>query len=308
MNSRIRTGTHARQRRRTAIEWTTATWNPFVGCTIITPGCTHCYAMRQAARIERIGHAPYYAGTTRIANGHPIWTGKVARASDDQMRKPLTIRTPSRIFVNSMSDFFHEAALDAWRLEALAVMRATPRHSYQILTKRPEGIAPFLARARATLPPNVWLGATVERADFVERIKILRQVRASIRFLSIEPLIGPMGVLDLAGIHWVIVGGESGPGARPMQLAWIAGVVEQCRKQGVALFFKQWGRPENNPLWAEAIRRGSPPAPYLAKHDPVGKGGSKWRGREIKQYPKRSLSESTRSSPSDDRGSAPKTA
>lgn len=275
----------SRSRRTTGIEWTEHTWNPFVGCLIHTAGCTNCYAMRQAARIERLGHAPYYAGTTRIANGHPVWTGKVARASDDQMRKPLTIRAPARIFVNSMSDYFHSAALDEWRLEALAIMRATPWHSYQVLTKRPEEIRPFLDRTGAELPVNAWIGATVERGDFSQRIDTLRQVPAAIRFLSIEPLIGSMGKLDLAGIHWVIVGGESGPGARPMALDWLAGVIEQCRAQGVALFFKQWGIPRNNPLWAEAVRLGRSPAAYVAERDPVGRGGSKWRGREIKAYP-----------------------
>ncbi|MEX2149007.1 MAG: phage Gp37/Gp68 family protein [Steroidobacteraceae bacterium] len=274
-------------RHQTGIEWTTATWNPFVGCSIHTPGCTNCYAMRQAARIERMAHAPYYAGTTRIANGHPIWTGKLARASDDQVRKPLTIRSPARIFVNSMSDFFHEGALDEWRLEALAIMRATPRHSYQVLTKRPEEIRPFLDRAGAELPANVWLGATVERGDFAHRIDTLRAVAAAIRFRSIEPLIGPIGELDLSGIHWVIVGGESGPGARRMAREWLAGVIDQCRAQHVALFFKQWGIPQNNPLWAEAVTLGFPPATYVAERDPVGKGGSRYLGREIKQYPTR---------------------
>lgn len=270
--------------RTTSIEWTEHTWNPFVGCSIHTSGCTNCYAMRQAARIERFGTAPHYIGTTRIVNGNTIWTGTLARASDAQMRKPLTIKEPSRIFVNSMSDFWHEHARDEWRLEVIDIIRSTPRHAFQVLTKRPENIAPFLARTGIELPANFWAGATVERGDFKHRIDTLRLVPAQIRFLSIEPLIGPVGALDLTGIHWVIVGGESGAGARPMRAEWAREVRDQCIGQGVSMYFKQWGVPRNNPLFGEAPT-GMSGSVWVAEHDPVGKGGSTLDGLCWTQFP-----------------------
>lgn len=272
---------------RTGIEWTEFTWNPFVGCNVHSAGCTNCYAMAMAARLERFGTAPQYAGTTRIMNGRPVWSGRLNRASDAGMRKPLGIREPARIFVNSMADYFHEGAPDAWRIEALDVMQATPRHSYQVLTKRPENILPFLERTGAVLPANTWIGATVERADVAWRIDVLRRVPARIRFLSIEPLIGPIGRLDLAGIHWVIVGGESGPGARPMRAAWLCEVIEQCTAQGVATFFKQWGKISNNPIYHEPPDHRSPltGAARVEQLDPIGKGGSTLSGRRWVEYP-----------------------
>jgi protein gp37 len=224
--------------RGTNIEWTEWTWNPFVGCDIVSPGCRNCYAMRMAHRIASFPN-PHYAGTTQQAKRGPVWTGKLSRNSDAAMRKPLGIRQPSLIFVNSMSDFWHPAAEDAWRAEALAIMRATPQHEYQVLTKRPELISPTLARMGETLPGNFWLGATVEDAKHAWRIDELRAVPAVIRFLSVEPLIAPLGPVDLTGIDWVIVGGESGPNFRPMDPAWARAVRDQCRAQGVALFVKQ---------------------------------------------------------------------
>lgn len=216
------------------IEWTEETWNPFVGCTLVSAGCTNCYAMALASRLS----FAHYQGVTKRANGRAVWSGRLNRASDQQVQKPLRIKPPSLIFVNSMSDFFHPQALDAWRLEALGIMRAT-RHQYQILTKRTEEIAPFLARAGVELPRNVWLGATVERADVTRRLDDLRAVAASIRFVSVEPLIGPLPELDLREIQWLILGGESGPGYRPMRLEWALEVAEHCKRQGVALFVKQ---------------------------------------------------------------------
>lgn len=227
--------------RTTGIEWTEHTWNPFVGCSIHTAGCTNCYAMGQAMRIVRMGTTASYDGTVKLAgNGKPIWTGRVNKASAAAMRRPLTIREPSIIFVNSMSDFFHEAAQDAWRLEALEIMVRTP-HQYQVLTKRPENILPFLERTKVAFPRNVWIGATLERGDFAHRIDTLREVPATIRFLSVEPLIGYIGEVDLSGIHWVITGGESGPGSRPMHSAWVREVRDLCVAQSVPHFFKQWG-------------------------------------------------------------------
>lgn len=273
--------------RTTGIEWTEHTWNPFVGCTIHTPGCAKCYAMRQAYRLEHTLGMQTYAGTTRMANGNPVWTGTVNSASAATMRKPFTVKEPSIFFVNSMSDFFHEAAKDEWRIEALGVMAAT-WHQYQVLTKRPERIVPFLDQHEVALPPNVWIGATVERGDFAHRIDTLRAVPAQIRFLSVEPIIGRIGTLDLSGIHWVIGGGESGPGARDMEAEWARELRDECDRQDVAFFWKQWGRPQNNPLYLYAIAEGAShadAAAHVAEVDPVGKGGSKIDGREWKEWP-----------------------
>jgi protein gp37 len=274
------------QNQSTGIEWTQHTWNPMVGCTIHTPGCTNCYAMRQAARIEEMGHSPAYDGTTRIANGNAVWTGKISRASDVQMRKPLKIREPSRIFVNSMSDFFHEGAQDVWRLEALGIMRATPRHSYQILTKRPEEIGPFIERTGVRFTENIWLGVTIERGDFAHRVGTLAAIDAAVRFISFEPLIGPLGSISLKGMHWAIIGGESGPHSRPMQPDWAREARDLCLAQNVAIFFKQWGIASNNPLFWTAPT-GWTGARWVAHMDPTGKGGSILDGRPWKEYPPR---------------------
>ena len=275
--------------RTTGIEWTEHTWNPFVGCSIHTAGCTNCYAMPQAARIIRMGTTSSYEGTIKHAgNGKPIWTGRINKATPATMRKPFAISRPSIIFVNSMSDFFHENARDDWRTEALGVMAATP-HQYQVLTKRPENIQPYLDRSDTPcFPPNVWIGATMERHDFRARIDVLRQVPATIRFLSVEPLIGEPGDLDLKGIHWVIAGGESGPEARPMEPDWVRATRDDCDAFDVPFFFKQWGIVENNPLWRAAKARGESDESAqarIAHLDPIGKGGSQLDGREWKEYP-----------------------
>jgi protein gp37 len=268
--------------RSTGIEWTEHTWNPFVGCTIHTAGCTNCYAMRTALRLQEFG-VESYDGVVKVVGRQPVWTGRVNRATMAAFVKPLKIKKPSLIFVNSMSDFFHESAKDQWRNEALDIM-ANTKHQYQVLTKRPEQIAPYLARTKATFTDNVWIGVTVERADVVHRIDTLRSVPAAIRFLSVEPLIAPVGPMDLNGIHWVILGGESGPGARPMAANWARDVRDQCKAQRVPLFFKQWGKASNNPLFAEA-----PPGHsgngWVEKMDPVGKGGSLLDGLDWKAYP-----------------------
>jgi protein gp37 len=242
-----------------------------------TAGCTNCYAMALAGRLEAFGQETY-RGTTREAGGKTGWTGKINRASEATFRKPLTIREPSMIFVNSMSDFWHENAEDAWRLDALGVMAATP-HQYQVLTKRPENIGPFLARTGASIPHNVWIGTTVERGDVRHRIDTVRDVPARIRFLSVEPFIGPMGPMDLRAIDWVIIGGESGPGARPMRIDWVREVIEDCKRQRVAIYFKQWGMPRNNPLY---ITGG---ADAVAQLDPEEKGGNHVDGLQYKQWP-----------------------
>lgn len=287
-----------KENRSTGIEWTEHTWNPFVGCSIHSAGCTNCYAMRTAMRLQEF-HMASYQGVAKLANGSPVWTGRVNRASETQMRKPFKIGKPSLIFVNSMSDFFHEAAHDSWRWEALEIMRDTP-HQYQVLTKRPENIQGFLDRTISHyggghagvsrgrmpgIPDNVWIGATVERDDFKHRVETLRKVPAKIKFLSVEPLIGPMGPLWLEGIDWVIAGGESGPGARPMEADWVRRVRNDCIAQDVPFFFKQFGKAQNNPLYAEAPK-GVTGSMWVEQNDPVGKGGSKLDGREWKEYPK----------------------
>lgn len=296
------TTTQHERKRTTGIEWTEHTWNPFVGCTIHTAGCTNCYAMRQAERIVRLTPGSVYAGTVKVAkNGSPIWTGELHRGTDETWRKPFKVKQPSIFFVNSMSDFFHENARDEWRTEALKIMAATP-HQYQILTKRPAEILHYLERSGVSFPRNAWIGVTIERGDFTIRLDMLRQVPATIRFVSAEPLLGPLGRLDLSGIHWIITGGESGPGARGMAADWVREIRDQCIAQAVPHFFKQWGKPQNNPLYydkraqraaLEASREGAgagrlphlSPSDWVATFDANGKGGSKLDGREWKEYP-----------------------
>lgn len=262
----------------TGIEWTNLTWNPMVGCSIHTAGCTNCYAMKQAGKIT----APHYDGVVKFVKGESVWTGKVNQSPPHILNKPRTLSAPSLIFVNSMSDFFHADMKYEWQADAMKVMRETPQHVYQILTKRPENIAKYMklsaASPKAMFPRNVWVGVTMERHDYRHRIDILREVPAYIRFLSVEPLVGPAGEMDLTGIHWVIIGGESGPGARPMKVEWVREVIDQCKAQNVPVFFKQWGVATNNPLFAEH-------GPKYSKLDPVGKGGSLVDGVAYKHFP-----------------------
>lgn len=272
-----------KQARTTGIEWTEHTWNPFVGCSIHSAGCRNCYAMRLAHRLEAFGQKPY-AGTTQNVNGNNVWTGVMNRSSDATMRKPLGIRGSSMIFVNSMSDFFHENALDAWRSEALDIMRRCPQHTFQILTKRPENIGPFLLRARESFPDNAWIGATVESGQTTHRIDTLRSVPAAVRFISFEPLISDVGALDLSDIHWAISGGESGPGARSCNPDWVRHIRDQCVQQHVAHFFKQWGHWRNNPI-ALTATAGLSPAKWVEQQDPDGKGGSLLDGVMWKEWP-----------------------
>lgn len=221
----------------TSIEWTDATWNPVAGCTVVSPGCTNCYAMRMAARLDAMGMKKY-RGLTRKSGGRAVWTGKV-RLDRDSLAIPATWKKPKRIFVNSMSDLFHEAAPAEFVAAVWAAMKATPQHTFQILTKRPDR----MAEITAMLPvlDNVWLGTSVESANYLARIDDLRRVNAAVRFISFEPLLGSVAGADLTGIHWVIVGGESGPRARPMSEQWVGEIEAACRKATTAFFFKQWG-------------------------------------------------------------------
>lgn len=219
------------------IEWTEATWNPVAGCSVLSPGCTNCYAMRMAARLDAMGQAKY-RGTTRKSGGRAKWTGKITldRAA---LEIPKRWKRGRLIFVNSMSDLFHKSVPDDFVLDVFATMRATPQHTYQVLTKRPERV--LALDPELDWPGNVWMGTSVESADYLDRIDLLRETRAKTKFLSLEPLLGPLDDLDLRGIHWVIAGGESGPGARPMEKEWVRSIRDQCGEAGVAFHFKQWG-------------------------------------------------------------------
>ena len=208
------------------IEWTEQTWNPTTGCTKISPGCKHCYAERMARRLKAMGQPNYVHGFELTLHEHVL-------------ELPLRWKSPQVIFVNSMSDLFHRDVPLDFVLQVFNVMRQAHWHTFQVLTKRSERL---LALDDAIdWPTNVWMGVSVERQDYAFRINDLRATHARVRFLSLEPLLGPLPALNLAGIDWVILGGESGPGARPLDPAWVTDVRDQCLSAGVPFFFKQWG-------------------------------------------------------------------
>ena len=249
---------------KTAIEWTDATWNPVTGCSKVSEGCRNCYAATLAPRLAAMGQKGY----TTLP-----WTKRNAARNvqlhAERLDAPLRWAKPRRIFVNSMSDLFHELVPFEFVDRVFAVMALAPRHTFQVLTKRPERMAEYMtgkhhgtnARQRVELAadalllerarvgtflgewplPNVWLGTSVEDGRVLGRIDHLRVTPAAVRFLSCEPLIGPLDRLDLEGIHWVIVGGESGPGHRPIEVDWVRSIREQTAEAGAAFFFKQWG-------------------------------------------------------------------
>lgn len=222
-----------------SIEWTDTTWNPVAGCTVITPGCTNCYAMRMAARLEAMG-VPKYQGLTRKSGGRAVWTGAVT-LDESALAAPATWRKPRLVFVNSMSDLFHPAVPAEFIARVWAAMAGAPQHSFQLLTKRPERMRAVLAERDLPTLRNVWLGTSVENAEVLWRLGELRETPAAIRFISFEPLLGPVQGANLQGIHWVIVGGESGPRARAMEEAWVDEIQASCARAGTAFFFKQWG-------------------------------------------------------------------
>lgn len=222
----------------TTIEWTDATWNPVAGCTIMSAGCTNCYAMRMAARLEAMG-VEKYKGLTRVSGGRRKWTGAIT-FDENALSVPLRWKKPKNIFVNSMSDLFHPDVPVSVVEKVWAVIDATPHHTYQILTKRPDRMAEILNGGFKVLP-NTWLGTSVEDSRVVNRIDELRNVPAKVRFVSFEPLIGSVSGAHLCGIDWAIVGGESGPNARHMDPKWIDEIFEMCAESGTAFFFKQWG-------------------------------------------------------------------
>ncbi|EGL83029.1 Gp37Gp68 family protein [Caldalkalibacillus thermarum TA2.A1] len=209
-----------------SIEWTEATWNPVTGCTKISEGCRNCYAARMAKRLKAMGNKRY-------SNGFKV------TLHHDLIDMPLNWKKPKRIFVNSMSDLFHQDVPTSFIKDVFNTMNMGNWHQFQILTKRPERVLEIANELNWT--PNIWLGVSVEDERVLHRIDVLKQIPAFIRFLSCEPLIGPLHNLRLEGIHWVIVGGESGPGARPMNPEWVRSIRDQCREQNVAFFFKQWG-------------------------------------------------------------------
>jgi len=228
------------------IEWTESTWNPVVGCTKVSPGCANCYAERMAKRLVAIARSSRERGANpgraanygQVINDRGRWNGKVF-LDHDAVTDPLNWRLPRVIFVNSMSDLFHEDVPLAFIQRVFDVMNRCPQHTFQVLTKRPHITAKFADQL--TWTPNIWMGTSVENADVTHRIHELRKVSAHVRFLSVEPLLGPIPQLPLSGIHWCIVGGESGPGARPMKEQWVTKIRDRCLKYNVPFFFKQWG-------------------------------------------------------------------
>ncbi|WP_432020257.1 DUF5131 family protein [Streptomyces sp. 1222.5] len=220
---------------RSAIEWTEATWNPTTGCDQVSPGCDNCYAMTLAKRLKAMGQTKYQNDGDPRTSG----PGFGLTVHPDALRVPYGWRSPRTVFVNSMSDLFHaRVPLDFVR-QVVQVMADTPQHTYQVLTKRARRLRQVAGKL--DWPANVWMGVSVESAKELARIDDLRRVPAAVRFLSCEPLLGPLDGLDVTGIDWVIAGGESGPRFRPMEEEWVTGIRDVCTDAGVAFFFKQWG-------------------------------------------------------------------
>lgn len=226
----------------TKIQWTNETWNPTTGCDRVSPGCDHCYACPMAKRLKAMGVAKYQN------DGDPRTSGPGFGLTThlDTLSEPYRWRKPRKVFVNSMSDLFHARVPVDFLTKAWEVMANTPQHTYQVLTKRPERLARVLEKVHQALGldeplPNVWLGTSIESDDYTRRADALRQAPAAVRFISAEPLLGPLPSLDLDDIGWVILGGESGPGSRPLELDWIRDIVGQCRTAGAAPFVKQLG-------------------------------------------------------------------
>lgn len=210
----------------TSIEWTDTTWNPVTGCTKISPGCTHCYAERMSIRLKAMGQRNY-------VNGFEV------ALHEEALALPLKWKKPQSIFVNSMSDLFHDDIPDDFIHRAFEVMRIADWHQYQVLTKRSKRLLEL--SPAIDWGGHIWMGVSVESPDYFLRIDHLRETGAKIKFLSLEPLLAPLPNMDLTGIDWAIVGGESGPGARPVEESWVLDIRDQCKASGVAFFFKQWG-------------------------------------------------------------------
>lgn len=220
---------------RSGIEWTETTWNPVTGCDRISPGCDNCYALVLSKRLKAMGAEKYQNDGDPRTSG----PGFAVTTHESALRQPLTWRSPRLVFVNSMSDLFHARVELDFIKRVFDVMRQTPQHTYQVLTKR--AIRARRLADELDWPDNLWLGVSVEDANVLHRVDELRRVPVAIRFLSCEPLLGDLSAMDLEGISWVIAGGESGPGYRPMQLAWARAVRDLCQAEDVPFFFKQWG-------------------------------------------------------------------
>ena len=208
------------------IEWTDVTWNPVTGCTKISHGCKHCYAERMAKRLQKMKAEKY-------RNGFSV------AVHESALSAPLTWKSPKLVFVNSMSDLFHQSVPDAFIESVFDIMNRAPQHTFQVLTKRPNRVVRMNERLRWT--PNIWFGVSIESERWLERLRLLKKSGAHVKFLSLEPLLGPLPDLELPGIDWVIVGGESGPGARPMEAGWVRDIRDQCLHNEIPFFFKQWG-------------------------------------------------------------------
>lgn len=221
------------------IEWTDVTWNPVAGCTLASAGCTNCYAMRMAARLQAMGHKKY-EGTTRKSGERYVWTGRV-NIDESSLSAPLEWRKGKRIFVNSMADLFHIDVPTSFIQRVWEVMAECPQHHFQVLTKRPDRMANMFSNGDLGTLNNVWLGTSVENREVAERVTQLARIAQMTLFVSFEPLIGPIEDVDLSAIHWAIVGGESGPRSRTVRIEWVERLHDICRRDDVAFFFKQWG-------------------------------------------------------------------
>ena len=300
---------------KSAIQWTDATWNPVAGCSMVSAGCTNCYAMREAHRLAAMG-SEKYEGLTVVQGGRPVWNGTV-RLWEKNLKLPLKWKTPKRIFVNSMSDLFHESVSDEAITKIFAVMAWAGQHTFQVLTKRParmlefmsrlgKSIAPLEAAAReigltfkfksegkeySLLPwpiPNVWLGVSAEdQPTFDERVGFLRRTPAAVRWVSLEPLLGPIDTRATDGdglpmLNWVVAGGESGLNARPFNLKWARDIVSQCKAAGIPCFVKQLGKNPEEPIASCPSR-----AMGLGLRDKKGGDWNEWpEDLRVREYPK----------------------
>lgn len=222
----------------TAIEWTDSTWNPMTGCTQVSVGCDNCYALTLAnGKLRELYLKQPPVRPSELAASNPF----APRFWDNRLLDPFSWKAPRRVFVNSMSDVFHAHFSRAQIEQVFSVMNACPQHQFQVLTKRPERARRYAEAGHIVLTDNIWIGTSVESIEFTHRVESLRHVEAHVRFLSCEPLLGPLYAIDLTGIHWVVGGGESGLGARPCDPEWARGLRDLCLEQGVAFLWKQWG-------------------------------------------------------------------
>ncbi|KMQ85498.1 abc transporter atp-binding protein [Lasius niger] len=260
--------------------WTHENWNPVLGCEIASPGCSHCYAMEIAGRLLK-KNVQKYKGLVDLSKRHPVWTG-IMRPDFDRLKRPYAWKKSRLVFVNSMTDLFHDPVPDSYLLKIWEVMAKTPWHHYWLLTKRPERMRHFIEKIAKVTLPNLWLGASVEHAQTLSRIETLRKVPAAIRFVTFEPLIASVGTPDLRQIDLIYVGGESGDRARPMRTEWIEAIFKACRRDGAGFCFHQWGtygedgikrnRKENGNLFKGKTWNEVPPSAY----DSVIEASQKW--------------------------------